>query len=257
MARNVYVGLLMFFCFLFVKPSGADAFVDEEYQARLIKHFEQKGWDISGLLDDPRFELIENISEKFRRAVEIKIESFEDYQRVLNYQKKKNDAPGFIEKHRETLFKAEEVYGIPAETIVGVLGIESGFGLHAGKYNPFSAYVSMYAEDYRTKFALAQLEELLIFADKHQLDVLELKSSYAGAMSYAQFLPWSLNRWFVGNELYNMTNNIYSVANFLAHYKEVTGSLEKAILRYNPSTMYRQAVLALAEDAKNALAPEK
>lgn len=43
--------------------------------------------------------------------------------------------------------------------------------------------------------ALAQLEELLEFVEKKNMDVLSMKSSYAGAMSYAQFIPYSLNRW--------------------------------------------------------------
>ncbi len=223
---------------------------DEEYKTKLITHFEKKGIDIKPYFEDERFKLIDGIKKKFTRAVEIKIEGFEDYQRVLNYEKKKNDIPEFVESHKTALKKAEKEYGIPKEVIIGILGVESGFGLHKGKYNPFNAYVSMIAADYRSKFALAQLEELLKWTEKHDKDVLALKSSYAGAMSYAQFVPWSLNRWFVGNDLYDMNSNIHSVANFLAHYKKVTGSVEKAILRYNPSSMYQKAVLALAEDAK-------
>ncbi len=227
--------------------------LSDEVKTKLIEHFDNKGVDIRPILEDPRFALIEDITGKFKRAVEIKIEGFEDYQKVLNYEKKKNDLPGFATQYAADLADAEKEYGIPKEVIIGILGVESGFGLHKGKYNPFNAYVSMIAEDYRATFALAQLEELLLFAKKHQLDVMSLKSSYAGAMSYAQFLPWSLNRYFVGDDLYDMRNNIHSVAKFLAHYRYVTGSVEKAILRYNPSTMYQQAVLALAEDAKAVL----
>ncbi len=227
--------------------------VTDDYKTRLIEHFEKRGVDIRPYFEDSRFALIEGITGKFKRAVEIKIESFEDYQRVMNYEKKKNDIPAFAKKYAAILEEAEKKYNIPKEIIIGILGVESGFGLHAGRYNPFNAYVSMIAEDHRSKFALAQLEELLIFAEKNELDVLSLKSSYAGAMSYAQFVPWSLNRYFVGNDLYDMGNNIRSVAKFLAHYRDVTGNVERSILRYNPSKMYQKAVLALAEDAKTAL----
>lgn len=229
---------------------------NDDIKTKLIKHFDNKGIDIRPIFEDPRFSLIEDITGKFKRAAEIKIEGFEDYKKVLNYEKKKNDLPDFASLYAADLAEAEKEYGIPKEVIIGILGVESGFGLHKGKYNPFNAYVSMIAEDYRAKFALAQLEELLHFAEKNQLDVMSLKSSYAGAMSYAQFLPWSLNRYFVGEDLYDMRNNIFSVAKFLAHYRDVTGSVEKAILRYNPSTMYQQAVLALAEDAKSVLGKE-
>ncbi len=223
---------------------------DEEYKTRLIEHFQKKGVDIKPYFEDTRFKLINGITKKFTRSAEVKIDSFEGYQKVLGYDNKKNKISSFYADHEEELTKAEQVYGIPKEIIIGILGVESEFGKYEGKYNPFNAYVSMIAEGHRSKFALAQLEELIEWADKREVDILALKSSYAGAMSYAQFIPWSLNRWFVGDDLYNMTNNIYSVANYLAHYKEVTGSVEKAILRYNNSTLYQQAVLALAEDAK-------
>jgi len=223
---------------------------DEEYQKKLIEHFEKKGVDIKPYFEDSRFKLINGITKKFTRSAEVKIDSFEKYQEVLGYENKKNKIASFYETHKKDLAKAEKEYGIPKEVIIGILGVESEFGKYEGKYNPFNAYVSMIAEGHRSKFALAQLEELIEWAEKREVDILELRSSYAGAMSYAQFIPWSLNRWFVGDDLYNMSNNIYSVAKYLAHFKEITGNVEDAILRYNNSSLYQQAVLGLAEDAK-------
>jgi membrane-bound lytic murein transglycosylase B len=47
-----------------------------------------------------------------------------------------------------------------------------------------------------------------------------------------------------------MPDNIRSVANYLAHFTEIEGNVKDAILRYNTSSLYQQAVLSLAEDAK-------
>jgi membrane-bound lytic murein transglycosylase B len=224
---------------------------DKEYKEKLILHFEKKGVDIKPYFEDSRFALIDGITKKFTRSAEVRIESFEDYQKILGYDNKKKKIATFYTSHKEELLKAEKAYGIPKEVIIGILGVESEFGKYEGKYNPFNAYVSMIKEDHRAKFALAQLEELIEWAEKKEVDILELRSSYAGAMSYAQFIPWSLNRWFVGDDLYNMSNNIYSVAKYLAHFKDITGSVEKSILRYNNSSLYQKAVLGLAEDAKS------
>lgn len=235
--------------------SGSDP-IESNEEARLqqlIQHFEQKGIDLTPLINDERFELVDNITSKFTRAVEIKIETFEDYQKAINYDRKKDKISYFYSEYHQELKAAEAEYGIPKEVIIGILAVESEFGRYKGSYNPFNAYVSMYVEEYRTKWTLAQLEELIKFADKKQLDILNMKSSYAGAMSYAQFIPWSLNRFWVGTELYHMPDNINSIANYLAHYKEVTGSVEKSVLRYNPSSMYQKAVLALADDAKTII----
>lgn len=216
----------------------------------LTKYFEDKGYAFTKLVEDPRFKLIDDISGKFTRAVEIKIESFEDYQGIINFERKKKKIAAFMAEYEADLTAAEKEYGIPKHVIAGIIGIESEFGKYRGSYNPFNAYVSMYAEGHRSEWAKAQLEELLIFTQKNELDVLELESSYAGAMSYAQFIPYSLNRWWVGKDLYHMPNNIYSVANYLAHFYEITGSMEKAVMRYNPSTMYTKVVLKLAEEGQ-------
>jgi membrane-bound lytic murein transglycosylase B len=216
----------------------------------LAAYFEGKGFAFNEMLEDARFKLIDDISLKFKRAAEVKIETFEEYQKVVGFDRKKEILPDFLTTYSKELNAAEKKYGIPKQVIAGIIGIESEFGNYKGSYNPFNAYVSMYAENYRSDFAKAQLEELLKFAKKNKLDVLDMESSYAGAMSYAQFIPYSLNRWFVGTDLYSMPNNIASVANYLAHFYKITGSMEKAVMRYNPSTLYTQAVLSLAEEAE-------
>lgn len=223
----------------------------------LVQYFDGKGVNIRELLEDSRFELYNGISDRFINAAEYKSVTFEKYKVVLGFESKKNLIQKFMVDNSVALDEAEKKYGIPRSVIAAILGVESSFGKVEGKYNPFNAYVSMISEDYRSEFAQAQLEELLIFTERNKLDVFELKSSYAGAMSFAQFIPYSLNRWFVGDNLQDMDNNIYSVANYLAHFKEKTGTIEKAVYRYNPSQMYTDAVLALADEAQKKLDASK
>lgn len=47
-----------------------------------------------------------------------------------------------------------------------------------------------------------------------------------------------------------MENNILSIANYLAHFKQITGTIEGAVFRYNPSSLYRDAVMALSVEAE-------
>ena len=223
---------------------------------QLVEHFENQGINIQPLIKDPRFAFVDDITSKFTSAVEIKIETFQDYKKAINYDRKKDNISYFYSEYHKELKVAEKEYGIPKELIIGILAVESEYGQYKGSYNPFNVYVSMYVEEYRTNWSLAQLEELIKFSDRMNLDIHEIKSSYAGAISYAQFIPWSLNRFWVGSELYHMPDNINSVANYLSHYKNITNSLEKSILRYNPSSMYQKAVLALAEDAQKIISSQ-
>lgn len=226
---------------------------DEEHRdelAALIEHFEGKGLQFSELLEDSRFEINETIGDKFRHSAEKKSVGIEEYKKILGFNAKRDKIVEFVNEHSDQLQKAEERYGISRYVISAILGVESDFGSNVGSHNPFNTYVSMYATGYRADFAKAQLEELLIFAKDRELDIYEMKSSYAGAMSFAQFIPYSLNKWFVGDDLYDMDDNILSVGNYLSYFKERTGSTEKAVFRYNPSKLYTQAVLDLASEAE-------
>ncbi len=217
--------------------------------AALVEYFESQNLDLKSLLDDPRFELYDSIGNRFRNSAERRTPTLEEYKRILGYQDKLNRIPGFIETNLASMEEAEETYDIPRHVIAAIIGIESDFGRNIGSFNPLRVYVSMYNEDYRADFARAQLEELVRFTERNGIDVYELKSSYAGAMSFAQFIPYSINRWWVGDDIFSMHNNILSVANYLAHFKNITGTIEGAVFRYNPSNLYRDAVISLAEDA--------
>lgn len=216
----------------------------------LVRYFDDKNMNLKDLLEDNRFEIYEGISNRFKRSAEKRILSLEEYKAVLGFEDKKIRITGFIDSNSAQLDEAEKTYDIPKYVIAAIIGIESDFGKNIGSYNPLNAYVSMVAENYRAEFARAQLEELLQFTNRNKIDVYELKSSYAGAMSFAQFIPYSLNHWFVGDDIFDMNNNIMSVGNYLAHFKEITGTVEKAVYRYNPSQLYTDAVLALAKEAE-------
>lgn len=216
----------------------------------LIQYLQKEGFDIKPLLEDPRFEIYEDIADRFIKSAERKSHSLDSYKRVLDFDHKSNQIKEFIEDHSDQLQKAEKKYGISKYIIAAILGIESDFGKNVGNHNPFNAYASMYANNYRQDFAKAQIKELLTFVERNNIDVFELKSSYAGAITFAQFIPYSLNKWFVGKDISDMTNNIMSIGNYLAYFKERTGNIETAVLRYNPSNLYTQAVLDLAKNAE-------
>ena len=236
---------------LFITPFMTAANAQNERLEQLITHFQDKGTDIRPLLNDDRFAHVDRITKKFTRSAEKRIESLDDYKKIIGFDHKARKSMDFYNVYKNDLAAAEKEYGIPKEVIVAIIGVESAYGANRGSYNPFNVYVSMYVEDYRSKFALTQLEELLEWTERNEVDVHTLVSSYAGAMSFAQFIPSSLNRWWVGKDLYYMPNNIRSVANYLAYFKNKTGSLETAVLRYNPSSLYQQAVLSLADEVKS------
>ena len=228
----------------------------------------KKGYETEHHFSDPRFTIYADIDSFFIKSAEktmveerlaaqergdsldaerIFLDEYENYKITLKFNTKQNSIIPFMIDHAVQLDSCENKYGIPREVIAAVIGIESGFENHRGSFYAFNVYVSMYLKNYRKTFALSQLSELLAFCKRTGIDMFELNSSYAGAIGYMQFLPYSLNRWFVGKDVYNIDDAIASTANFLAYFKKRRGSIEKALYAYNPSRYYVTFVLDLAE----------
>lgn len=229
--------------------------VREHYQDELTEladDLEQEGYKIDMLMKDERFEVYGTIGNRFKNSAERTTPTLDEYKDIIDFDKKVGAGLDFMAEYNQRLQKAEHEYEIPKYLITAIIGIESKYGQVLGSYNPFNVYISMMAVDYRSDFAEAQLKELLEFTNRKEIDIFTLNSSYAGAMSPAQFIPYSVNKWWVGSDIHDMENSIMSVGNYLAYFHERTGSLSTAVLRYNPSGLYRNAVLDLANALEEA-----
>jgi membrane-bound lytic murein transglycosylase B len=102
----------------------------------------------------------------------------------------------FMRQHASELAAAEAQFGVPAEIIASIIGIETIYGKHMGRYTAFSALVTL-AFDYppRAELFRHELEELLLLAREENHDPLSYTGSYAGALGLPQFLPSSVRRY--------------------------------------------------------------
>jgi membrane-bound lytic murein transglycosylase B len=118
---------------------------------------------------------------------------------------------------------AEEGFGVPAEVIAAIIGVETLYGRQLGRFNTFSALTTL-AFDYppRAELFRRELEELLLLAREEDRSPLGYTGSYAGAMGLPQFLPSSRRRFAVDFDRDDRVDlsaspadAIGSVANFL------------------------------------------
>lgn len=131
----------------------------------------------------------------------------------------------FWREHARELARAEAEYGVPAEIIVGIIGVETIYGRHTGRFGTFGALTTL-AFDYPPRAPLfrGELEQLLLLARDERRDPLGYRGSFAGAFGLPQFLPSSLRRWgvdFDGDgrvDLMDPADAIGSVANFLKEH---------------------------------------
>ena len=104
----------------------------------------------------------------------------------------------FWRSHRERLAQAERIYGVPAEIIVAILGVETVYGRNTGNFGTLSALATL-AFDYPPRAALfrKELRELMLLAREQQQSLSHYRGSYAGALGYPQFLPSSIRNFAV------------------------------------------------------------
>ena len=139
----------------------------------------------------------------------------------------------FWQENQATLARAEREFGVPAEIIVGIIGVETIYGQQMGTFRVMDALATL-AFDFpaahpraaeRTEFFRRELEQFLSLSHRSNIDPFEPRGSYAGAMGLGQFMPSSWVRHaidFDGDGRVDLFNSpadaIGSVANyFIAH----------------------------------------
>jgi membrane-bound lytic murein transglycosylase B len=143
-----------------------------------------------------------------------------------------NAGVAFWDAHADVLRRAEEQYGIPAEIIVGIIGVETVYGRNTGNFRVLDAVTTL-AFDYpdtptraaRMAYFRGEVEHILLFAREAGIDPFSLFGSYAGAVGWPQFMPGSIRKFaidFSGDGVIDLRNSpvdaIGSVANFLMQH---------------------------------------
>lgn len=136
----------------------------------------------------------------------------------------------FWDDNAAALARAESLYGVPAEIIVGLIGVETFYGQITGGFRVIDA-LSTLAFDFptgrsdRSAFFRAELAEFLKLSRREGLDPLAVKGSFAGAMGWPQFMPSSWNKHAIDFDgdgrvdlMQSPADAIGSVAHYLANF---------------------------------------
>jgi len=124
------------------------------------------------------------------------------------------------------LAMAEEVYGVPPEIVVGIVGVESIYGRQMGNFRLIDALATL-AFDFpagrsdRSAFFKDELESWFVLCKSEGIDPVAWKGSYAGAIGMAQFMPSSFNKYAVdldGDGHVNLHDSAADVIGSVAHY---------------------------------------
>lgn len=162
-----------------------------------------------------------SLIEKMNHPYEEK--AWSEYQKFFITRERIDGGNAFWEQHRAALQQAEKKYGVPANVIVAILGVETFYGQHVGLHPVMDTLTTLsFYYPRREKFFRKELTEYLLLTREQKLEPLRLKGSYAGAIGIPQFMPSTYRQYAVGFsdhdnvDLVNNTNDaIFSIANYL------------------------------------------
>jgi peptidoglycan lytic transglycosylase B len=130
-----------------------------------------------------------------------------------------------LERHRTVLAQIDEKYGIPPGFIIAVWGIESNFGRFSGVRPTIAALATLAWDERRAALFRSELFSALEILDRGDIELGEMRGSWAGAMGQPQFMPSSYLKYaedFDGDgrrDIWASHADIFaSIANYLKGY---------------------------------------
>ncbi|SDH49712.1 membrane-bound lytic murein transglycosylase B [Pseudomonas flavescens] len=98
-----------------------------------------------------------------------------------------------LTQNRALLNQIEQRYGVDAETLVAIWGMESNFGSNIGSHNVVRSLATLAYEGRRQAFWRSQLLAVLQILQHGDIAPESLVGSWAGAMGQTQFMPTTYN----------------------------------------------------------------
>jgi membrane-bound lytic murein transglycosylase B len=125
-------------------------------------------------------------------------------------------------EHRELLDRIADRYGVPSRIVVAIWGVESNYGRFTGLRPAVSALATLAWDPRRAALFRGELFNALEILNRGDIDLANLRGSWAGAMGQVQFMPSSYLRFaedFDGDglrDIWSTPSDIFaSIANYL------------------------------------------
>ena len=194
-------------------------------QALMVELIEQglpQSW-LEGALGQAHY--TQSVLDAMEGAAERRLKWYE-YRDIFLTQQRIEEGGEFMDKYADALSRAENTYGVPAEIITAIIGVETYYGRHKGQHRVLDSLATLaFHHPTRGAFFRGELAAFLRIAYEQEVDPAELLGSYAGAMGYPQFIPTSYQAYAVDfdddgrRDLWeNPVDAIGSVANYFAEH---------------------------------------
>lgn len=216
--RRTPSGRVAMAAMLAVLATGCTTTVQQQFAERMTVHGFKASEIDAALAEAERRDDIIALMTKPAEAVK----PWKEYAPIFLTDARRNNGLAFWREHAAVLQRAEQQYGVPAEFIVAIIGVETNYGRVMGKHRVLDALNTL-AFHYppRAPYFSGELEQYFLLAREQQWSLTEPMGSYAGAMGMGQFMPTSYRKWavdFDGDNQIDLFKNpadaIGSVANY-------------------------------------------
>lgn len=140
----------------------------------------------------------------------------------------------FMGDNQAALARAEKEYGVPADIVAGIIGVETFYGQHMGQFRVLDALATLSFDHppehprlaERVTFFRGELEQFLTLAAKSGGDPQVPLGSFAGAIGLPQFMPSSWVRWgvdFDGDGRVDLRRSAVDAIGSVANYFKAHG----------------------------------
>ncbi|EWH02173.1 murein transglycosylase [Halomonas sp. BC04] len=162
-----------------------------------------------------------------------------------------------LAEHRDTARRMEERYGVPAEIIVAIWGIESNYGGNFGDFSTLEALATLAFDGRRSDFARGELMAALRIIEVGDIAPERMVGSWAGAMGHTQFIPSSFEAYAVDGDgdgrrdiWGSIPDVMASTANYLARAGWQQGESWGVEVRLPDDFDYAQTELSTRRDSR-------
>jgi membrane-bound lytic murein transglycosylase B len=199
-----------------------DAYADRARAAGIAPQVVDRALSGAGFLPD--------VIARDRRQTEF-TRTLEDYLNIAASAERIAAGRAALSRHGATLRAIEARYGVPAEVLTAIWGLESRYGTEKGDIPAVSALATLAFDGRRGAFFESQLTAALRILERGDTNYANLRGSWAGAMGHTQFIPTTYQSYavdFTGDGRRDIwaddpTDALASAANYLARMGWQTG----------------------------------
>jgi len=154
----------------------------------MVNHYHFDKRQLTAILNEAVFQ--PQIIESMDRPYEKK--TWDVYKALFLTQDRVNAGVNFWRANQKTLDQVQKQYGVPADMIVAIIGVETLYGKNQGKYRVLDALTTLaFYYPKRSEFFTKELREYLLLCREQRVPATKYLGSYAGAIGKPQFMPSS------------------------------------------------------------------